>query len=132
MSPRAIAVYEFPVDALDDPMRQVLPIKIPLERKLFSLAEGEVVEFPIMLDPPDYPLPVYVTVRIYSSAGHLVRTLVEDEPMLLSAEPTRIAWDWRNDGGGVVPAGIYVVAVSGGAGNGTSKNTAKASFAIAR
>ncbi|UCH82659.1 MAG: hypothetical protein JSW50_09245 [Candidatus Latescibacterota bacterium] len=132
VSPRDIAAYALPADVLEDPVRQVLPIKVPLDRKLYFLAEDDTAEFPVTLDPPDYQLPVYVTARIYSSAGYLVRTLVEDEPMMLSADPVIIEWDWKDGGGNLVPAGIYFVAVSGGAGEGTSKNTAKAAFAIAR
>jgi hypothetical protein len=132
VSPRDIVVYALPPDVLDNPVRQVLPIKIPLDQKLYSPDLGGVVEFPVTLDPADYELPVYVTARIYSAAGQLVRTLVEDEPMVLSTDPVGIPWDWKDDRGSIVPGGIYVIAVSGGAGKGTSKNTAKASFAIAR
>ncbi|MEJ2720847.1 MAG: hypothetical protein P8181_06855 [bacterium] len=132
VSPRDIAVYALPPGALGSPVRQVLPIKIPLEHKLYSPDKGGNVEFPVTLDPADYELPVYVTARIYSAAGKLVRTLINDRPMVLSADPVGIEWDWKDDGGNVVPGGIYVIAVSGGAGKGTSKNTAKASFAIAR
>jgi hypothetical protein len=132
VSPREIADYALPPGAITDPVRQVLPIKVRLEQKLYTPDLGGVVEFPVTLDPPDYALPVYVTARIYSSEGRLVRTLVEEQPMVLSAGPVGIEWDWKDDRGSIVPGGIYLIAVSGGAGEGTSKNTAKASFAIAR
>jgi flagellar hook assembly protein FlgD len=52
--------------------------------------------------------------------------------MVLSDGPVGIEWDWKDEQGNFVPGGIYLIAVSGGAGRGTSKTTAKASFAIAR
>ncbi|UCG53255.1 MAG: hypothetical protein JSW58_06795 [Candidatus Latescibacterota bacterium] len=132
VSPRDVASFAIPPSAQDTEIRQGLPIKIPLDQKLFSPDEGGVALFPVSLDPPTYTLPINLTARIYSAAGHLVRTLIEEEPMMLSAEPVRIEWDWRDDRGDEVPGGIYVLAVSGGAGKAALKNTVKASFAIIR
>lgn len=132
VSPRDIATYTLAPGDPDEAVRQVLPVKIRLEQKLFTPDAGGVAEFYVTLDPPDYELPVYVTARIYSAEGRLVRTLVEEEPMILSTGPVAIEWDWKDGDGNVVPGGIYLIAVSGGAGEGTSKTTEKASFAIAR
>ena len=58
-----------------------------------------------------------VRLRIYNVTGQEVRTLVNQEKQIGSY---RVRWDGRDDGGKVVPAGVYFyrLEVSGAAGEG--------------
>ena len=132
VSPREVARYAVSAAAQGTTASQILQLRIPLEKRLFSPFGGEGVRFPVVLDSREYTEPVYLTVRIYSSAGSVVRTLLEETPTGFSAGTVWVDWDFEDDHGGIVPGGIYIVAVSGGAGRGSPKNTAKASFAVMR
>ena len=48
----------------------------------------------------------YVSARIYDSMGRLVRTLLDEEPILFEAT---IKWDGTNDGGREAASGVYFV-----------------------
>ena len=86
----------------------------------------------VTLNPADYQQPVYLTGRIYSSTGRLIRVLFDDEPHILSAGPVAKSWDGRDTEGRIVPGGVYVLAVSGGSGKGSSQNTVTESVAVIR
>jgi hypothetical protein len=132
ISPRAAATYAVSTDAQGTSVRQVFMLRIPLETKLFSPSAGVPAEFTVVLDTDDYTEPVYVTAKVFSSAGYTVRSLLNDEPVDFSAGKIGIEWDFKDDRGDTVGGGVYIIAVSGGAGSGTVKNTAKASFAVIR
>lgn len=139
VSPRQVARYAVSTEAQGTTARQTLALRIPLDKKLFSPLDEDEVLFPVVLDSRDYTEPVHLTVRIFSSAGYVVRTLLEESPTDFSAgapsggsKTVWVEWDFKNDRGEIVPGGIYILAVSGGAGKGTPKNTAKASFAVMR
>ncbi len=132
VSPRASARYALSVGAQDAASSQVLQSRIPLDKKLFSPLSESDVRFPIVLDSHDYTEPVSLTVRVFSSAGRVVRTLLEEAPTDFSGGTVWLDWDFEDDHGGIVPGGIYIVAASGGAGKGSPKNTVKASFAVMR
>ncbi|MCZ6819789.1 MAG: gliding motility-associated C-terminal domain-containing protein [Calditrichaeota bacterium] len=70
-----------------------------------------------------------VRLRIYNVTGQEVRTLVNQEKQIGSY---RVRWDGRDDGGKVVPAGVYFyrLEVSGAAGEGRKDfiQTRKMSF----
>jgi hypothetical protein len=130
VSPRDVASYAISLDAQGTTSRQVLPLRIPLEQKVFPSKDSGGARFPVTLDSSDYTEPVYVTARIYGADGRRVRTIGEEHPTDFSVGTVWIEWDLKDDWGEVVPGGVYVFAVSGGAGEGTSKNTAKAAFAV--
>jgi len=132
VSPRQVAHYAVSTNAEGTKASQVLPLRIPLDKKIFSPLDEKEVRFPVVLDSPDYTEPVYLTVRIFSSAGNVVRTLREESPTDFSAGTVWFEWDFTDDHGGIAPGGIYILAVSGGAGKGSPRNTAKASFAVMR
>jgi flagellar hook assembly protein FlgD len=46
-----------------------------------------------------------VSLRIFDVSGRCVRTLVDD---LKSVNWYEVAWDGRDDGGRIVPSGVYV------------------------
>jgi hypothetical protein len=47
-----------------------------------------------------------IYVRVFTSDGHLVRTLVEN---VLAGQSGAVVWDERDDGGRMVDAGPYVI-----------------------
>jgi hypothetical protein len=135
VSPRQVARYAITTEAPGSTTNRVLALGIPLDKKLFSpLYEGRVL-FPVVLESRGYTEPVYLTAQVFSSAGHIVRTLIEEAPTDFSSGTewtVGVEWDFKDDHGEIVPGGIYILAVSAGAGKGTPKNTAKASFAVKR
>jgi hypothetical protein len=132
VSPRSAARYAFSPPVENTTASQIIALRIPLEKKLFSPRLEDRVLFGVVLDTSDYTEPVYLTVTIYSSAGDPVRTLRDETPTSFPAGTEWVEWDFKDDRGGVVPGGIYIIAAGGGAGEGTPKNTAKASFAVVR
>jgi len=129
VSPRNIASYG--VGASED-VRAVLPISLVVQDKLIAPGNGQTLDFLVSLSPPDYQQPVYLTGQIFSATGELLRTLFLDEPNLLSTGPVTKSWDGRDAQGEIVPGGVYLLAVSGGPGKNSSKNTTTASFAVIR
>jgi len=53
----------------------------------------------------DLPEPARVSLRVYSAAGRLVRSLIEGVPM--AAGPHVKAWDGRDDHGDGLASGVY-------------------------
>ena len=132
VSPRAVATYARPFAT---GTREVLPVRLTLENKAFAPETGEVLSFVASLDPAaSDTTAVYLTANVYSAAGELLRNIYRDEPRNLSAGATPVVdeWDGRDNHGNLVPGGIYILSVSGGPGQGASKNTAKASCAVIR
>jgi hypothetical protein len=129
VSPRAVATYGV---AVAEDVREILPITLIVEDKLIAPGKGQTLDFRVALSPPDYQQAVYLTGRIYSSSGQLLRVLFEDEPSFLSVGPVAKSWDGRDAGGRIVPGGVYVLAVSGGPGKGSSQNTVTESVAVIR
>ena len=129
VSPRAVATAAI---ASTEQTRQRLPVHVTIEEKVFSPEAGETLRFRVSLDPPDYGLPVFLTARVYSSNGHLVRNLFDNLQVGLSSGSFPDEWDGRDNHGGIVPGGVYILAVSGGPAAGRTKDTVKASFAVIR
>jgi subtilisin family serine protease len=48
----------------------------------------------------------YVSARVFDSAGHMVRKLIDEEPLLFGAT---FEWDGMNDGGKEAASGVYYV-----------------------
>ncbi|MEE9270810.1 MAG: hypothetical protein V3V49_11180 [Candidatus Krumholzibacteria bacterium] len=129
VSPRSVVT----VATAAGQQRQVLPLRVELEKKIISPEEGKPLRFRPFLSPPDYTAPVYVTARVFSAGGHLVRNLFLREPRNLSAGGAPWdEWDGRDDRGAIVPGGVYILAVSGGPVGSGAGSTVKASFAVVR
>lgn len=69
---------------------------------------------------------------MYSVSGELVRQLLNETPRVLSGGLVAEQWDGRDDGGAVVPGGVYIIAVSGGVAVGDANTTATVSLAVVR
>jgi flagellar hook assembly protein FlgD len=110
----------------------VFALRIPLEKKLFTPNTNSPAVFPVVLDTRDTAGTVYLTVTIYSSDGRAVRKLREETPSEFASGTEPVDWDFKDDRGGVVPGGIYIIAAAAGPGRGAPKNTVKAAFAVAR
>ena len=129
ISPRAEATYASAGDPQTD---QVLPLTLLLDRKVIAPDNGEVARFRVALDPPAYDNPVYVTARVFSTTGQLLRTILQSEPLALWTGPVWEEWDGRDDSGAVVPGGIYILAVTGAAAPTAPASPVKASVAVIR
>ena len=96
--------------------RQALPLALELAQKIIAPEKGEALRFrPLLLDANAQTL--YLTARVYSSSGRLVDVIFEQSPRSLTREPSTVwdEWDGRNFRGSLVPGGIYVLTLSGGA-----------------
>lgn len=56
-------------------------------------------------------LPAGSTVRIYTSSGELLRTLIQDPSASPGGQTGELAWDLKNEGGNTVVSGIYIYTV---------------------
>jgi hypothetical protein len=132
VSPRESASYAVSPTGQGTTIRQPLSVRIPLAEKLFSPLREDEARFPVELETAQYTEPVYVTARVFSSGGNVVRTLLEETPVDFSSGTAWVSWDFQDDRGRMVPGGVYILAVSGGVGSGTPGSTAKAAFAVVR
>jgi hypothetical protein len=131
VSPRSIAG---PSVAQITLQRQILPLKLIMEKKFFAPEKGEVLRFLTLLEPSDFTGSVYMNASVYSAAGRLLCRLYVDEPRALAGggAPLWDTWDGRDRDGAIVPGGIYILAVSGGPAPGSPTRTVKASMAVIR
>jgi hypothetical protein len=97
---------------------------------------GEIVEFSLEREGAVGVERVYVTARVYSLSGEVVRVLYEDDPRdFTDATPGAAmldAWDGTDRGGAVVAGGIYVINVGWGVARGSRTGGASASVAVIR
>ena len=129
VSPRSVATFA----TVRSEQRRVLPLRVELEKKVISPDEGVPLRFRPFLSPPDYTQPVFVTARVYSAGGRLVRNLFFNEPRNLAAGGAPWdRWDGRDDRGRVVSGGVYILAVSGGAARSGGGSMVRAAFAVVR
>jgi hypothetical protein len=131
-APRSAARYAAASADEGTSVNQIFALRIPLGQKLFALNANEPAVFPVALDERDSAGAVFLTVTIYSSDGRVVRELREDDPAEFASGIENIEWDYRDDHGGFVPGGIYIIAAAAGPGLGAPKSTVKAAFAVAR
>lgn len=81
---------------------------------------------------------LYVTGRVYSISGRLVRVLYEDAPRSFDAGGRELAaaaadrWDGTDQSGAVVPGGIYLINVTWGAARGARAGRASAAVTVVR
>jgi len=79
---------------------------------------------------------LFVTARVYSLDGRLVRTLYQDAARDVGAGALVVSsddrWDGRDDGGRVAAGGVYVIALEWGLVRGGHDGRATAGVAVAR
>ena len=117
----------------ETPRNDDLSLSIDLDVKSFAPDNGEHAEFSLRLEGGREG-DVFVTARVYSMSGELVRVLFRDERRsfdrftLASSE----RWDGTDRRGDVVPGGVYVVGVTWGVARGALTGSAKAALAVVR
>ncbi len=131
VSPREVASFSI---SHKSNRRQTLPVGLHLSSKVFSPDKGEVLRFLPVLDSVEYPLPVYLTARVYAASGILVSVIYKDKLRIFSDDtaPQWDEWDGRDLNGNIAPGGIYILALSASPGKGPSAGIAKATFAVIR
>jgi hypothetical protein len=96
--------------------------------------KGEALQFLPQLGLDSYPLPVFLTARVFSSSGQLVDVIYEESPRSFTGSASREwdRWDGRDFHGNLVPGGVYILTVSGGAARGVASDVVKGTFAVIR
>jgi hypothetical protein len=114
--------------------RQELPLGLEIAQKIIAPESGESLQFRPLLQLDSYTLPVYVTARVYSSSGQLVDIVYEESPRRFTGAAPVIwdEWDGRDFRGNMVPGGIYILTVSGGAAKDAATEVVKGTFAVIR
>jgi hypothetical protein len=114
--------------------RQNLPLGLQIAQKVIAPEKGEALQFQPLLALDSYPLPVYLTARVFSSAGQLVDVIYEESPRRFngSASMEWDRWDGRDFHGNLVPGGVYILTISGGAARGVATEMVKETFAVIR
>jgi hypothetical protein len=94
--------------------------ELTFDRPAFAPDRGERTRLRFRVDPPadpDDPLSasrtLSVTANVFDAEGRFVRNLFLNQTRTAAApnDSTLDAWDGRDDAGGIVPAGVYVVRV---------------------
>jgi hypothetical protein len=131
--PRLVAAFEFAQSA---PVRDDRDISMRLETKSFAPDASQVLRFQIQADcgSDQGTVELYVTCEVYSVSGERVRVLFVDEPRTYQAgvAPQWDEWDGRDDRGGIVRGGVYIVNAVSGASPGATTGSAKQSAAVIR
>jgi hypothetical protein len=102
----------------------VIPVRLTVtdltfDRPAFAPARGERARLRFRLDPPsdpDDPLSglrtVNVTANVFNAHGRFVRNLFVNQLRTpATANDSTDAWDGRDEGGALVPGGVYVIRV---------------------
>ena len=108
--------------------------KLSVSPRVFAPDRAESAAFTLSFD--NSPDEVFVTARVHSVDGSLVRVLFEDTPRAV-ANNTLTAnlddrWDGRDDRGRVVNGGVYIVSLEWGLVRGERSGRAAAGVAVAR
>jgi len=131
ISPRAAAAVS--PGATDAQIRE-LSLLLRIAQKVIAPEKGEMLDFLPLLEIESASPTVYLTARVFSSSGRLVDVVYEDAPRQMggAAEPVWDRWDGRDFHGRMVPGGIYILTVSGGASRGVETETVKGAFSVIR
>ena len=135
VSPRAIISVD-PDDDLTQPRSDRTDAKIAVSPRVFAPDRAEDASFALRFDDWDDVVEVFVTARVHSIDGSLVRVLYEDAPRavansMLTASPID-RWDGRDAQGRIVNGGIYVLSVEWGLVRGERSGRATAGVAVVR
>lgn len=135
VSPRAAVSVRMDEDATDERDDRI-EAALSVTPRVFAPDRGEDAVFTVTLEGANSVDEVFVTARVYSADGRLVRVLYEDAARdvvgsVLAASPDD-RWDGRDAGGNVVPGGVYVLAFEWGLTRGERNGRATAGVAVAR
>jgi hypothetical protein len=113
---------------------QTIPgIGVAVDKKAFAPGAGETLGFRVFFEGR-YPLPVHVTVAVYSASGKLVRTVFTERVMTFDGGPSPAwdLWDGRDAGGSVVPGGVYLLTARCAETPSGTRSVAKEAIAVVR
>lgn len=114
--------------------REGRPFDVSVERKVVSPDNGESVRFRVTLDSDEAAAPLFLTARVFDAGGNLVTVLFRDGPRTLQpgASADWDEWDCTDASGAPVPAGIYIIGVTGGVSSGAETKSARAAVSVVR
>ncbi len=135
VSPRTVVSVE-PDDDLTEPRPGHTDASLTVSPRVFAPDHAEDASFTLRFDEGDAVNAVFVTARVHSVDGSLVRVLYEDVPRevassVLVASPGD-RWDGRDAHGRVVNGGVYILSVEWGLVRGERAGRATAGVAVAR
>jgi hypothetical protein len=132
VSPRVAVI----VLASNDPSQyryDQVEVTLTASPRAFAPDRGEETAFTMSVHPGDE---LFITARVYSVTGALVRVLYENAARDVVngslATSSEDRWDGRDQEGRVVPGGVYVIAIEWGLVRGERAGRATAGVAVAR
>ena len=135
VSPRAV-VSVAPDDDLTEPRSGHTEATLTVAPRVFAPDNAEDASFTLRFDEWDDVNTVFVTARVHSVDGSLVRVLYEDAPrnVVNSALAASLndRWDGRDAHGRIVNGGVFVLSVEWGLVRGERAGRATAGVAVAR
>lgn len=131
ISPRDAASFGAGSDA---PAQESHEFEIQLNTKIIAPDQGQSLEIKIGPGETRSQIQLFLTCEVFSIDGRRVTTLFRDQPRLLvpNLAPQVDVWDGRDAGGEIVPGGVYVINVTGGAARGAITHAVRKSVAVAR
>lgn len=135
VSPRAVVSVEAD-DDVTEPRSDRTDAKIAVSPRVFAPDRAEDASFSMRFDGWDDVDEVFLSARVHSVDGSLVRVLYEDVPravassMLVASPSDR--WDGRDANGRIVNGGIYVLSVEWGLVRGERAGRTSAGVAVVR
>jgi len=135
VAPRAAVSVE-PDDDVGEPRPDRSEATLSVSPRVFAPDRAEDVGFTLHFDEWDDVDELFVTARVHSIDGSLVRVLFEEVPRdvassVMTASPSD-RWDGRDANGRVVNGGIYVLSVEWGLVRGERLGRATAGVAVVR
>jgi hypothetical protein len=127
LSPRDVSPVE---DTAQPAVADDAELGIVVETPSFSPDLGETLSFWISRES-GANTHAFVSARVFSRSGQLVRVLFEDEQRDLVADlPDE--WDGTDGRGRIVPGGIYIINLSWGVASGSRTGSTSAAVAVVR
>jgi hypothetical protein len=135
VSPRAVVAVRMDDDVTSN-RDQDVSATLSVTPRAFAPDRGEGATFTVGVLNAGTVEELFVTARVYSLDGRLVRTLYQDAARDVGAGALVVSsddrWDGRDDGGRVAAGGVYVIALEWGLVRGGHDGRATAGVAVAR
>jgi len=128
VSPRTIARVD--TTLLANPATHV-SLGLRPDRRTFAPGDGESLSFSVTSSTTTSN-PVFLTCRVFSISGKLIRLIYEDDERIPGETDSRDMWDGRDRSGSVVEGGVYIIHLNWGAARGSTDGNDKAAVAVVR